>query len=81
MDCTFDFRMSVHSNIISNYSQQDAKFFDLFIFTDALRDSGGSSVYHQEQKSCILLAVIWNYGFVFTNIHTLFRVKSLPSLY
>jgi hypothetical protein len=33
---------------ISNYSQQDAKFFDLFIFTDAICVSGGSSAHHQE---------------------------------
>jgi len=26
----------VHRNIIPNYSQQDAAFLDLFIFTDAL---------------------------------------------
>ena len=39
---------SVHRNIISNYSQQDATFLDLFIFTDALHVSGGSSAHHQE---------------------------------
>jgi len=36
--------MSVHPNIIPNYSQRDATFFDLFIFTDALHVSGGSSM-------------------------------------
>jgi len=40
--------MSVHRNIIPNYSQQDATFLDLFIFTDALQVSGGSSAHHQE---------------------------------
>ena len=40
----FDIRMSVHRNIIPNYSQQSATFFDLFIFTDALHVSGGSSM-------------------------------------
>jgi hypothetical protein len=41
--------MSVHRNIIPNDSQQDAKFFiDLFISTDALHVSGGSSAHHQE---------------------------------
>jgi hypothetical protein len=35
-------------NSVSNYSQQDATFLDLFIFTDALHVSGGSSAHHQE---------------------------------
>ena len=70
----FDIHMAVYRNIIPNYSQQDATFLDLFIFTDALHVSGGSSAHHQEhitvhttsdivnhiKKSCILLAVIWN---------------------
>jgi hypothetical protein len=33
---------------IPNYSQQDASFLDLLIFTDALHVSGGSSAHHQE---------------------------------
>jgi len=41
--------MSVHHNIIPNYSQQDATFLDLFIFIDALNVSGGSSAHHQER--------------------------------
>jgi hypothetical protein len=36
--------MSGHCNIIPNYSQEDAAFLDLFIFTDVLPVSGGSSV-------------------------------------
>jgi hypothetical protein len=44
----FDIHMSVHRNIIPNYSQQDATFLDLFVFTDALHVSGGSSAHHQE---------------------------------
>jgi len=44
----FDILMSVHRNIIPNYSQQDATFLDLFISTDALHVSGGSSALHQE---------------------------------
>ena len=44
----FDIYTSVHRNIIPNYSQQDATFLDLFIFTDALHVSGGSSTHHQE---------------------------------
>jgi len=35
-------------DIIPNYNQQDAKFLDLFISTDALRVSGGSCAHHQE---------------------------------
>jgi hypothetical protein len=42
-----DIHVSVHRNIIPNYSQQNATFLDLFIFTDALRFSGGSSAHHQ----------------------------------
>ena len=40
--------MSVHRYIIPNYDQQDATFLDLFISTDALHVSGGSSAHHQE---------------------------------
>ena len=36
------------ANIIPNYHQQDATFLDLFIFSDALHVSGGSSAHHQE---------------------------------
>jgi len=34
--------------IILNYNQQDATFLYLFIFTDTLHVSGGSSAHHQE---------------------------------
>jgi hypothetical protein len=44
----FDIHMSVHRNIIPNYSQQYATFLDLFIFADTLNVSGGSSTQHQE---------------------------------
>jgi hypothetical protein len=45
----FDIHMSGHRNtIIPNYSQQDAKFIYLFIFTGALHASGGSSAHHQK---------------------------------
>jgi len=37
----FDIRMSLHRNIIPNYSQKDATFLDLCIFTNALHVSGG----------------------------------------
>jgi len=43
--------MSVHRNIIPNYSQQDATFPDLFIFTDAVHVSGGSSAHHHEHTT------------------------------
>jgi len=33
---------------VPNYSQQDETFFDLFIFSDAVHVSGGSSAPHQE---------------------------------
>jgi hypothetical protein len=45
-DC--DIHMSMHRNKIPNYSQKDATFLGLFIFTDALHVSGGSSAHHQE---------------------------------
>ena len=35
-------------NTIPNYNQQDATFLNLFICTDVLHVSGGSSVHHQE---------------------------------
>jgi hypothetical protein len=38
-------------NIITNYSQQDATFLDLFIFTDGLHVSSGSSAHHQEHTT------------------------------
>jgi hypothetical protein len=40
--------MSLHCNIIPNYSQQDTTFLDISIFTDAVHVSGGSSPHHQE---------------------------------
>jgi hypothetical protein len=36
---------------IPNYSQQDAIFLDLFIFTYTLHVSGGSSAHYQEQTT------------------------------
>jgi hypothetical protein len=38
--------MSVHRDKIPNYSPQDATFFDLFIFTEAVQVSGGFSAHH-----------------------------------
>ena len=35
------------ANIIPNYKQQDSTFLNLFISTDALHVSGGSSAHHQ----------------------------------
>jgi len=44
---------SIYSNIqyIPNYSQQDATFLCLFIFTNALHVSGGSSGHYQEHTT------------------------------
>ena len=39
------------ANIIPNYYQQDAAFLNLFISTDALHVSGGSSAHHQEHTT------------------------------
>jgi hypothetical protein len=36
------------ANIIPNYNQQDARLLDLFISTDNVHVSGGSSAHHQE---------------------------------
>ena len=47
---TFHIPMSVHRNIITNYSQQDATFLK-FIITDVLHLSVGSSAHHQEHKT------------------------------
>ena len=38
-------------NIFPSYNQQDATFLDLFISTDAVHVSGGSSTHHQEHKT------------------------------
>ena len=38
-------------DLIPNYNQQDATFLDLFISTDAVHVSGGSSAHHQEHKT------------------------------
>ena len=40
--------MSVHRIMIPSYNQQDATFLHLFISTDALHVSGGSSGHQQE---------------------------------
>jgi hypothetical protein len=47
----FDIHMSVHRNIIPNYSQQDATFLGLSISKEALHVSGGSSAHHQERTN------------------------------
>ena len=36
---------------IPNYNQQDGTYLDLFISTDALHVSGGSSAHHQEHTT------------------------------
>jgi hypothetical protein len=50
--------MSVHPDIIPDYSQQDAMFLDLFIFTGALHVSGGSSAHHQEHITVYIISGI-----------------------
>ena len=61
------------TNIFPNYNQQDATFLDLFISTDALHVSGGSSAHHQEhitvhtasdivnQYCCASSSIGWQY--------------------
>ena len=51
----------MHPNIIPNYSRQDATFLDLFISTDALHVSGGSSSHHQEHVTVHTASVLSNY--------------------
>ena len=45
------FKCPYITNIFPNYNQQDATFLDLFISTDAVHVSGGSSAHHQEHKT------------------------------
>ena len=52
--------MSVHRNIIPNFSHQDATYFDLFIFAKALHVSGGFSAHHQEHITVQTAADIVN---------------------
>jgi len=52
--------MSVHRKIIPNYNQQDATFPDLFISTDALHVSGGSSAHRQEHITVHTASGIFN---------------------
>jgi hypothetical protein len=56
----FYIHMSVHRNIITNYTQQDATFLNLFTFTDALHVSGGFSAHHQEHITVHTVSVIVN---------------------
>ena len=46
--------------LIPNYNQQDTTFLDLFISTDALHISGGSSAHHQEHKTVHTVSGIVN---------------------
>jgi hypothetical protein len=54
--------MSVHRNIIPNYSQQDSRFLDLFIFTNALQVSGGFYANHQEHITAHTASGIVNFN-------------------
>ena len=38
------------NDLLPNYNQQDGTFINLFISTDALHVSGGSSAHHQEHN-------------------------------
>jgi hypothetical protein len=53
----FCIHMSVHRNIITNYSQQDTTFLE-FISTDALYVSSGSSAHHQEHITVVKMELI-----------------------
>jgi hypothetical protein len=46
--------------IITNYSQQDVMFLDLFIFTEALHVSDGFSANHQEHITVHIASGIVN---------------------
>ena len=47
-------------NIILNYDQRNAASLDLFISTDALHVSGGSSAHHQEHITVHTASVMVN---------------------
>ena len=47
----FDIHMSVHRDIIPNYSQQDATFLDLFISTVAVHVSGEFNICGSEHHA------------------------------
>jgi len=51
--------MFVHRNIITNYSQQDARFLE-FISTDALHISGGSYAHHRKHTTVHTASIILN---------------------
>jgi hypothetical protein len=57
------------SFLTSNYSQQDATFFDLFIFTDDLHVSGGFFAHHQEHITVHTASGIVNRGREFHLFH------------
>ena len=57
--------MSVHRNIIPNYILRDATFLDLFIFTDAVHVSGGSSAHHQEHITVLTASSVVNQYFCY----------------
>jgi hypothetical protein len=49
-----------HWCTILNYSQRDAAFLDLFIFTEDLHVSGGFSAHHQENVTVRTASDIFN---------------------
>jgi hypothetical protein len=52
--------MTKVGNTVPNYNQKDATFLDLFISTDALYVSGGSSAHHQEHMTVLRASGIVN---------------------
>jgi hypothetical protein len=56
----FDIHMSMHRNIITNYSQQDTTFLDSFIFIKAVHVSGGFFAHHQEHTTVLTASGILN---------------------
>ena len=66
------------ANIIPNYSQQDATFLDLFISTDAVHVSGGSSTHHQEHTTVHTASGIVNQYFVIDDHATFWFIYSYP---
>jgi hypothetical protein len=47
--------------LIPDYNQQDARFLDLFISTDKLQVSSGSSAHHQEHITVYTSGIVNQY--------------------
>ena len=55
-----NYRDQTLKNLITNYNQQDATFLDLFISTDVLHVSGGSSAHYHERLTVHTVSRIVN---------------------